>query len=259
MRKSGILVVLFLLLTSSVFAQDVQPFELDEEATLMAATPEELETVIVTFISSDGELKSLRLQVLKERASEQPQNREVVATTTAPRRVPVVTTTPSEPPPVAPIGAVVLYLPEASCTPHIETITLPDQEKVKCLTREARLAINRMKVAPGNESPCWSFFGTMYDNCLDVPARKPLGVSYGMSPRFVRGLLLGQPWSGCAAGISGDPIFVSLHDTGRVLSLVAWESANEQLWEILDRADITDGSLVGQATREALVACGVVR
>ena len=265
MRKSGILVVLFLLLTSSVFAQDVQPFELDEEATLMAATPEELETVIVTFISSDGELKSLRLQVLKEAAVPSGEYQREVVTTSAPRRVPV-TTTPEPEPSATLANTTIIYYKDDRCSLGDDTpttVTFPDREKVQCVAREARLAINRMRLVPEPETPCFYFFGSMYENCMEIPAKAELKVNFGMSPRYIKGLLQGKLWSGCAAGISAtngnSPIFVSLQDSSRSLPLVGWEAGNTFIYVYLGLIEETDGPLVGQATQEALVACKVVQ
>jgi hypothetical protein len=260
MRKSIALVALValaLLLASPSFAQEARPVLPDDWAAIRSATPEDLEEVTVTTISPDGELQSLRVQVLKETYSRRVGmgefQREVVMIP-VPRREPV-TVPPEDKPLVAPLGATIVYFPDGRCSPSIATVTFPDQEKVKCIAREARLAINRLNVQPGKNSPCWEFFGKEYENCIDLPARAPLGVSYGMSPRYVRGLLLGKEWEGCAAGISGNPIFVSLHDSRNVLPLVGWEAGNHQMNEILGRADITDGPLINQAKEEALTAC----
>lgn len=176
----------------------------------------------------------------------------------APQPVPVPVTVVPQPPP----GAVVVWYADARCTPSVPSVTLPDPARAACLMREARLAmvriVRRDAVAPGVKSPCWAYVDPQeYAACLDWQARKLPAVSYGHSPRHVRGSLYGTPWEGCAAGISGDPIFVSLAEPGRVLALHAWEATNEFLWRSYGRLDLTDGPLVAEATTAATAACGV--
>lgn len=178
----------------------------------------------------------------------------------------VVIAPPPEPvpvpaPPAPPAGAVAVWYADTTCPPIVQSITLPDPEVAACVLHEARQAAVRIVLrdhtTPGNASPCWAFFGQMYANCLDVAARKLPAVSYGHSGRRIEGLLNGKPWNGCAAGISGDPIFVSLAQPARIWGLHGWEAANEFIWHTMDRADITDGPIVSESTSAALAACGV--
>ena len=160
-----------------------------------------------------------------------------------------------------PEGAVLVWYADPRCQPQIAAISLPPLALRDCLVREARLAALRIalrdKVRLGPLSPCYPFVGVERTNCLDVAARRSPGVSYGLSPRWTVGLLEGQPYEGCAAGISGDPIFVSMADRTRVNGLHCWEGSNEWLWKTLDRPDLTDGAIVGESTTAALAACGV--
>ena len=98
----------------------------------------------------------------------------------------------------------------------------------------------------------------MYENCIDVAVRKYPAISYGLSGHFLKGSLYGQPWEGCAAGVSGNPIRVSLVEENRVNSLIAWESANYWMWILMDRLDLTDGNYIAQATNESIAACSNV-
>lgn len=174
----------------------------------------------------------------------------------APPREPEVVPAPV----IAPSGAVVVWYADARCTPTVSSVTLPDPARASCLMRESRLAmvriVRRDAVAPGVKSPCWAYIDPQeYAACLDWQARKLPAVSYGHSSRHIRGSLNGQPWEGCAAGISGDPIFVSLAEPSRINGLHGWESANEFLWKSYDRLDLTDGPLVAEATNAATAAC----
>ena len=176
----------------------------------------------------------------------------------APPREPEITPAPV----VTPPGAVVVWYADANCPPSVTSVTLPDPQRATCLMREGRLAVlgfvRRDGVAPGTKSPCWSYtVPAEYLACLDWQARLLPAVSYGHSGRYVRGSLYGTPWEGCAAGVSGDPIFVSLAEPGRVSALIAWEAANAWLWRAYDRLDLTDGPLVAEASVAAVAACGV--
>lgn len=101
--------------------------------------------------------------------------------------------------------------------------------------------------------------------CLQRAALRELGapeswqaprVQFALSARRVSGLLYGKLWTGCAAGVSGNPIHVSLADgLERAGRLVAWETANRYLWFAVGRADLTDGPLVENATNAAIAAC----
>lgn len=176
----------------------------------------------------------------------------------APPREPEITPAPV----VAPPGAVVLWYADANCPPSVPSVTLPNPQRAACLMREGRLAVlglvRRDGVAPGTKSPCWSYtVPAEYLACLDWQARLLPAVSYGHSGRYVRGSLYGTPWEGCAAGVGGDPIFVSLAEPWRVDGLLAWEAANAWLWLSYDRLDLTDGPLVAEASVAAVAACGV--
>lgn len=99
MRKSMVLVLLALVFCWSAFAQEAQPVPFNEEAALLAATPDQLEERLVTVISpTTGELESSRIQVLKVSrwVGEGEFQRELV-TVPAPRRtiIPVKEPTPS--------------------------------------------------------------------------------------------------------------------------------------------------------------------
>jgi len=65
------------------------------------------------------------------------------------------------------------------------------------------------------------------------------------------------PWEGCAAGVSGNPIRVSLAEPARVEPLIAWETANYYFWRVMDRIDLADGNLVSQATNKAIADCKI--
>jgi hypothetical protein len=98
----------------------------------------------------------------------------------------------------------------------------------------------------------------MYINCIDVAIRNYPTITYGLSGQYLKGSLYGQPWEGCAAGVSGNPIRVSLAQPPRELSLIAWESANYWMWKVMDRLDLTDGNYIGQATNAAITTCSAV-
>lgn len=186
-----------------------------------------------------------------------PAPAEALVSSPAPQPEPM----PVPAPPTAPVGAVVVWYPEAGCPPVASSVALPDAGKAECVVREARLAIVRAllrdHVQPGNDSPCWAYLDPyVFANCLDVAARRLPAISYGYSGRWVSGLLYGRPWSGCAAGIGDDPIFVSLAEPWRIWGLHGWEGANEFLWHTFDRADLTDGPLISEAASYATAACG---
>lgn len=175
--------------------------------------------------------------------------------------VPVGPRTPPPPEPTIPDAAVLLWQIDSRCSPAVETVTLPPLALRDCLTLQARLAaariVKRDRVGIGSGSPCYPYTGVMRDNCLDVAARTLPGVSYGMSGRWIRGLRVGEPWEGCAAGISGNPIFVSLAEPWRVNALLSWEASNAWLWLAFDRIDLTDGPIISESTSAALTACGL--
>lgn len=164
-------------------------------------------------------------------------------------------------PGVIPPGAVLVYMPDPRCPPAQTTITLPPLALRDCLSLQARLAaariVKRDGVGIGAASPCYPFYGVERANCLDVAARTLPGVSYGMSGRWIRGLRVGEPWEGCAAGVSGNPIFVSLAEPWRVNALLSWEASNAWLWLAFDRIDLTDGPIISESTSAALTACGL--
>jgi hypothetical protein len=119
-----------------------------------------------------------------------------------------------------------------------------------------RIAL-RDHISDGPNGACRSYLNpTNYASCLDVQARKLPVFGYGLSAQWVRGTLYGKPWSGCAAGMTHQQyVFASLAQPSRTLDLIAWESANHFLKFVLDRADLTDGALVGEASNAAKAAC----
>ena len=50
---------------------------------------------------------------------------------------------------------------------------------------------------------------------------------------------------------------MSLAEPARVEPLIAWETANYYFWRVMDRIDLADGNLVGQATNRAIADCKV--
>lgn len=179
------------------------------------------------------------------------------AVAVAPQPVPVPVTAP----PSAPPGAVVVWYADPRCTPSLTRISLPDPTRAECLMREARLAILRIvqreKLQPGPESPCYRYRSPEYESCLDFAARSLPGLGYGFSGRWVSAHIGAKPFAGCVAGMSTSPIFVSLAEPERVDSLTAWEAANNWLTFIFGTMALADGPLVSEATNAALAACGV--
>ncbi len=105
----------------------------------------------------------------------------------------------------------------------------------------------------------WSYSApASWAACVEVQIRNATPeIRFARSPSWVEGSIQGVPYTGCAAGISGDPIFVSLAQPVRTWGLHGWEAANEFLWRTMDRADLTDGPIVSESTSAALAACGV--
>lgn len=177
----------------------------------------------------------------------------------APTVPPTTVTAPLVPPP----GAVALYYADPRCPPAAASVALPSAAARDCYALQSRLAILRIvqreKLSPGPASPCWAYSDPgVYRACLDVAARALPPQAYGLSARYVDGLLYGEPWSGCAAGATyADYIFAKLSEPARVLPLVAHEAPNHWLRYTYDRKDLTDGPLVSEADTAALAACGV--
>ena len=155
----------------------------------------------------------------------------------------------------------IVYDAEPQCPPFISTITLPSREKTDCIQAATGQALKNLIIAkniqPNSKSPCYPFFGQMFVNCIDVAVRTYPAISYGLSSHYLKGSLYGQPWEGCAAGVSGDPIRVTLAQPPRELALIAWESANYWMWITMDRLDLTDGDYIAQVTNTAMSACNL--
>ncbi len=171
---------------------------------------------------------------------------------------PVVITAPLLPP----ANGVVLHYADTRCPPIATTVTLPAVAARDCYALQSRLALVtvllRDRVQPGKASRCYPYVDpALYRNCLDVAARVLPGQAYGLSGQWVRGLRLGETWTGCAAGVAyEDVVFASLAEAARVLPLVAWENGNQYLGYVFDRMDLTDGPLISAATTAAKAACG---
>lgn len=183
---------------------------------------------------------------------------EARSVATVPLPEPVAVTAPL----LLPGGAVILYYADGRCPPSVPSATLPTRAASDCYATQARLALIRLvrrdKVSPGKASPCYSYLDpTMYANCLDVAARTLPAQAYGLSGQWVKGLLYGEPWSGCAAGYAQrDYVFASLGEPARVLGLVAHEAGNNWMQVTFDRLDLTDGPLISEAVSAARAACG---
>lgn len=172
---------------------------------------------------------------------------------------------------LVPENSVLLWEPDLRCPPVISQINLPTKEKARCLQIETSKAVADIiavqKIMPKDKSPCWLFAPNnlgnyylldrekKYADCLKANFDVLPGIGYGRTAHYLKGMVGSTPWEGCAAGVSGNPIRVSLVEPWRVNALISWETGNYYFWLVMDRIDLADGDLVGIATKKALAAC----